>query len=78
MRIIFSVVGLLVVVAIVGLIAKKQLQVVQPMAGAAPASAGATVPSSAQAMQRQTADDVQKTLDAGMQLNHEAAEAAGK
>jgi hypothetical protein len=77
-RILFSVVGLLVVVLIVGLLAKKQLQAVQPMAAGPAASADATVQSSAQAMQRQTADDVKKALDAGMQRNREAAEAAGK
>jgi hypothetical protein len=76
MRIVFSVVGLLVVAAIVGLMAKKQLQAVQPVAAGTSASAGAEPAPPAQAVQRQTADDVKKALDAGMQRNSDAAAAA--
>ncbi len=78
MRIVFSVVGLLVVVAIVGLLAKKQLQAVQPVAAGSSASAGAEPTPPALAMQRQTVDDVKKALDAGMQRNSDAAAEAGK
>ena len=78
MRIVFSLVGLLVVVAIVGLLAKKQLQAVQlaPAGTSASASAGVEPVPPAQAIQRQTADDVRKALDAGMQRNQDAAAAA--
>jgi hypothetical protein len=78
MRIVFSVVGLLVVVAIVGLLAKKQLQAVKPQVAQASASAGASAEPAAQAMQRQAAEDVKKALDAGMQRNRDAAAEAGK
>jgi len=48
-RVIFSVVGLLLVVAIIGMLAKKQLQAVQPIAGGAasmPAVSVRSTPSS--------------------------------
>ena len=71
MRIVFSLVGLLVVVAIVGVLAKKHLQAVQPQA--AVGSAASAQPA-AQAMQQRAADDVKKALEAGMQRNRDAAE----
>ena len=78
MRIVFSVVGLLVVVAIVGLLAKRPLQALQPVAAGPSASAGAEPTPPAQAIQRQTVEDVKKALDAGMQRNRDAAAEAGE
>ena len=67
MRWIFSLAGLIAVVAVVGLLAKKQLQTLQPAAGgAATASAAAASPQTAP---RQAADDVAKALEAGQQRN---------
>ena len=71
MRVIFSVASLLVVVAIVGMLAKKQLQAVQPMAGGAasvPAVSG-TPAQQSQQLQRQASDDVKKALEQGMRRN---------
>ena len=68
MRVIFSVVSLLVVVLIVGLLAKGQLQAVrmpQPTAASAPVPSGTPVQQSQQ-LQRQVADDVTKALEQGM------------
>ena len=69
MRIVFGVVGLLVVVLIVGLLAKQQLRAVQPAPAGATASAAAPP---AQALQRRTADDVAKALGDGQQRNRNA------
>ena len=68
-RVIFSIVGLLVVVVIVGLLAKKQLQPLQAVAGA---SSGTSMQSAAKALERKTSDDAKKALDAGMQRNGDA------
>jgi hypothetical protein len=86
MRLIFGMVGLMVALVVVGLLVKSQLRAVQslpqPMAGAAAANATApaamaatadsTVPAQAAALQRQTADQVGKALDAGVQRNRAA------
>jgi hypothetical protein len=69
MRVIFSIVGLLVVVVIVGLLAKQQLQPLPAVTGAA---SGASTQSAAKALERKTSDDVKKALDAGMQRNGDA------
>ena len=86
MRLIFGMVGLLVALVIVGLLVKSQLRAVQapprPQAAAAAenatapaaiaATADSTVPAQAAALQRQTADQVGKALDAGMQRSRVA------
>jgi hypothetical protein len=71
MRLIFGVLSLLVVVAVVGVLAKKQLQAVHvPAVGAASAPAFAGTPAQrSQQMQRQASDDVRKALEQGMQRN---------
>ena len=69
MRVIFSVVGLLIAVAIVCMLAKKQLQAVQPAAGSAasqPVAGGAPAQLSRQ-LQGQVRGDVGKALDQGAQ-----------
>ncbi len=73
MRVIVSVVGLLVVVAIVGMLAKKQLQAVQPLASGAasvPAPSGTPAQQSRQ-LQRQVGDDVNKALEQGARRNED-------
>ena len=76
MRVIFSVIGLLVAVAIVGLLAKRQLQAMQPAALPASASAasgpGADVP--LQSLPSQVSDDVKKALEQGMRRNEAGAD----
>lgn len=62
MRAVLGVVGMLIVVAIVGLIARSQLQAVRTDPVAAAAS-GVREPS--QQLQRQVADDVAKALSQG-------------
>ena len=72
MRLIFSLAGLLVVVAIVALLAKKQLQAVQLPAvdGAASTAAVSGTPAQqSQQLQRQVSDDVKKALEQGMRRN---------
>ena len=68
MRALFSLVGLLVVVAVVGLIAKKQLQAVAPSAApvAAPATGTApTVQEQARGVQQKVLQDVGRALEQG-------------
>ncbi len=69
MRLIFSVLGLLVVVAIVGMLARKQLQSVQPAAGggASQPVAGDAPVQRSRPLQGQVSDDVRKALDQGAQ-----------
>ncbi len=62
MRAVFGVVGLLIVVAMVGLIARSQLQSRQAIAAAPAAS---SVRGQSQQLQRQVADDVAKALSQG-------------
>ena len=65
MRAVFSVVGLLVVLAIVGLVAKKQLQATgQGVAAVAPAASGNVVEQSRQ-LQQQVKSDVARALEQG-------------
>lgn len=76
MRVIFSVLGLLVVVAIVGLLAKREMQavrVVVPAEGAASAvQLGGTPAQQSRQLQREVADDINKALQQGMQRNADA------
>lgn len=62
MRAVLGVVGMLIVVAIVGLIARSQLQAVRTDPAAAAASG---VRGQSQQLQRQVADDVSKALSQG-------------
>jgi hypothetical protein len=62
MRAVFGVVGLLIVVAMVGLIARSQLQATSAVS-AAPAASNARAQS--QQLQRQVADDMAKALSQG-------------
>ncbi|MCW5660289.1 MAG: hypothetical protein KIT60_21505 [Burkholderiaceae bacterium] len=65
MRALFSLVGLLVVVAIVMLLARKQLQAVVP--AAAPSASGAvpTVQEQARGVQQKVLQDVNRALEQG-------------
>jgi hypothetical protein len=69
MRTLFSLVGLLVVVAIVILLAKKQLQAVAPSVAptATPATAGAapTVQEQSRGVQQKVLQDVNRALEQG-------------
>jgi len=72
MRALFSLVGLLAVLAIVGLIAKKQLQAVAPSVapsvapGAAPSTGAApTVQEQSRGVQQKVLQDVNRALDQG-------------
>lgn len=70
MRAILGIVGLLVVVAIAGLIAKRQLQAVAPPAAAIAAS---SVPDESAArtttLPQRVGDEVKKSLEEGMRRN---------
>lgn len=76
MRIIFSVVGLLVVVAIVGVLAKHELQatrMIVPADGAASATVLSGTPAQqSRQLQRQVTDDINKALQQGMQRDADA------
>ncbi len=76
MRIIFSMVGLLVVVAIIGMLAKHELQaarVVVPAGEAASATVLTGTPAQqSKQLQRQVTDDINKALQQGMQRNEDA------
>lgn len=76
MRIIFSALGLLIVVAIVGMLAKRELQaarVIVPVDGAASATVLAGTPAQqSRQLQRQVTDDINKALQQGMQRNADA------
>lgn len=66
MRMIFSLIGLLVVVAIVGLIAKKQLSAVATLPASAVTSTTAT-PANIVEQNKQMQTQVKEQLDAAMQ-----------
>ena len=75
MRMAFGVLSLLIVVAIVGMLAKKQLQAVQVPADSAasmPALSG-TPAQQSQQLQRKVADDIGKALEQGMRRNESEA-----
>jgi len=69
MRALFSLVGLVVVVAVIAMLMKKQLQAVAPaVAPAAPATAGVpapTVPEQSRAAQQKVLQDVNRALEQG-------------
>ena len=65
MRIIFGVLSLLVVVAIVGILAKKQLGAVSPAAGPSTAPAGAVVAPTGTPQQQ--VQQVQKAVEGALQ-----------
>ena len=69
MRIIFGALGLLIVLAIVGSLAKRQLQAVRvPVDSAASATTlDGTPAQQSQQLQRKVADDVAKALQQGVQ-----------
>ncbi len=76
MRIIFSVLGLLVVVAIIGMLARHELQtarVIVPADGAASETVLSGTPAQqSKQVQRQVTDDINKALQQGMQRNADA------
>ncbi|MBS0445591.1 MAG: hypothetical protein JSR59_06525 [Proteobacteria bacterium] len=78
MRALFGVVGLLVVVAIVGLLAARQLHRLAPtpVAGGVVPASGASVREQAQQTERQVADDVAKALAQGAAARRDADAAA--
>lgn len=63
MRIVFGVLSLLIVVAVIGVAAKKQLQATSPLSVAPAASApAANVVQQSQQIQQQMRDDVDKLM----------------
>jgi len=74
MRAIFGVVSLLVVLAIVGLMAKKQLQAVNAVSApaAATGSAAGTPQERSQQVQQRVQQDVQRALEQGAERASEA------
>jgi len=84
MRAIFGVVSLLVALAIIGIIAKKQLQAVHNVGASLPpaqtstdggptaAPAASTVRAQSQQMQQRVVDDVNKALQQGADRNQAA------
>lgn len=79
MRMIFSLVGLLIVVAIVGFIAKKQLATGTQLPNSAPASANtAATPSNiadqSKQMQQQVKDQMDEAMKAAAQVREKALE----
>jgi hypothetical protein len=66
MRVVFSVVGLLVVLAIVGVLARKQLRAVDSsIATVAPAASAGTVAEQSRQLQQQLKSDVARALEQG-------------
>ena len=78
MKALFGVVSLLVVLAIVGLMAAKQLRAVSAPIAAAPggAAASGSVRDEARQTQQQVAADVAKALQQGAKAHQDASEAA--
>lgn len=73
MRAVFGVLSVLVVLAIVGLVAKKQLQATgQAVGAAAPAASGANVAEQSRQLQQQIKADVTKALEQGAARKDEA------
>ncbi len=75
MRLLLGIFGLLLTVAIVGVIVKQQLRATHapPIAGAADAGASAVPPAvQARQIEKQVADDVQKALQQGAARASEA------
>ena len=66
MRAVFGIVGLLVVLAIVGVVARKQLQATgQAVSAAVPAASGANVAEQSRQVQHQIMADIGKALEQG-------------
>jgi hypothetical protein len=65
MRALFSLVGLLVVVAIVMLLGKKQLQAVAPVATPPTSAATTSVPEQSRGVQQKVQQDVSRALEQG-------------
>ena len=86
MRALFGIVSLLVVLAIVGIVAKKQLQAVHNVGASLPpaqtstdggttaAPAASTVRAQSQQMQQKVLDDVNRALQQGADRNEAARE----
>lgn len=77
MRIIFSMLGLLVAVAIIGLLAKRELQAARVIVPAVDGAASAvelsgTPAQQSKQLQRQVTDDINKALQQGMQRDADA------
>jgi hypothetical protein len=74
MRAVFGVVSLLVVLAVVGLLASRQLRAgAGPLAGL-PAASGVTVKAQSQQMQQKVAEDIAKAMEQGAAARREDAE----
>lgn len=72
MRAIFSILGLLIVLAVVGMLAKKQLGALTSSPAKAPAESGVLVPSTApganvQQQSQQIQQQIKQSVDAAMQ-----------
>ena len=66
MRAVLGIVGLLIALAIVGIVVKKQLQATgQAVSAVAPAASGANVAEQSRQLQRQIQSDVTKALEQG-------------
>jgi len=67
MRAMFSLVGLVIVVAIIMMVAKKQLQAVAPavVPAASPGAPPATLPERSRAAQQKVLQDVNRALEQG-------------
>lgn len=65
MRVVFGVVSLLIVLAIVGMLAKTQLRAVGVVAPQPAGDAASTVPQQAQQIQQRVRDDVTRALQQG-------------
>jgi hypothetical protein len=74
MRLMFSVVGLLVVLVIVGVQARKQLIAVKAVAPASSDAASADVREQSQQMQQRVQQDVQRALEQGAARASDAAQ----
>jgi len=74
---IFGVISLLIVVALAGFVAGKQLKSLRQGAVIAPAAAGSANPNvAAQQLQQKVRDDVAKALEQGAQNNARSEDAA--
>jgi hypothetical protein len=75
MRAVVGIVGLLIVLAIVGLVAKKQLQATgQAVSAAAPAASAGTVAEQSRQLQQQVKSDVAKALEQGAAARRDEAD----
>lgn len=76
MRAVFGVLSLLVVLLVVGVLAKRQWQSVTALPSTAPSATGAPGPAapatSPQAVQRRVTDDLQRAMEQGASRNLDA------